>query len=481
MAFEALAISKLTKEALAKEFGYKLMSDSQQLYMATALSGVDVFVKARTGTGKTLGFLIPTLEAVFKYSGEYPIKALILSPSRELAQQTADEATRLLRFNKGYAIQLVTGGKKVTVANASKRLLHGKCDILVATPGRLQDHIDNLPGFTDALEGVQVVVLDEADRLLDAGFRPAIVKILSALGHSPRQTMLFTATVPAGVEAIAKEFMRPNFEYIDTVGEDANNMLKIVQEYVVLPIPRLGPALFDAVLAHRRVAGHKIIVFFNTAWMAHFMTALFHAAGMTDVLETHSRLSQGKRNAVAKKFADSSNLVLFASDVVARGLDFPDVTLVIQYGLTDASQYEHRVGRTGRAGKTGLGLLIIAEDKKNMLALLAALQVKSAATRSPAKSPDTRFSGATSLVMRSEDLLSKANRAFVASLGFYASNMKVLGWKAHVLVDNVMARFASLGLTAPTAIDENRLKKMHLAGVRFAPTSRRAATRSRGV
>ena len=472
MAFADLEISDDTKKALAEEFGYKLMSASQQLYMSMALTGVDVFMKARTGTGKTLGFLIPTLEVVIKHHSmsvrPYPVKALILSPSRELAQQTAREATRLLRFHSDYAVQLVTGGKKVTSANC-ERLLHERCDIMVATPGRLQDHIGNLPGFIDVLRGVQVVVLHEADRLLDAGFRPAIVKILSAIGKNPaRQTLLFTATVPDGVEQIARKFMRPNFKFIDTVGNDTNNLLKIVQQYVVLPIRRLGPALFDAVLAHRRVDEHKIIVFFNTAWMAHFMTALFHAAGMTDVLETHSRLSQGKRNAVASKFASASNLVLFASDVVARGLDFPDVTLVIQYGLTDASQYEHRVGRTGRAGKDGLGLLIIADDEHNMLALLKALRVKLAALRSPTKSLDMRFSEATKHVMGSDELRVKANKAFVASLGFYASNAKVLGWTPQVLVNNMLARFASLGLTAPDSVDKKRLGKMHLAGVRFS-------------
>ena len=467
--FADLPISQHTKDALRNNFGYEFLSKPQGLYMDTALSGADVFVKARTGSGKTLGFLIPMLEVITKYKGPYPVKALILSPSRELATQTYNETKKLLPSET--CTQIVTGGNNPNTER--KELTHSPCSVLVATPGRLEDHMENLPGFVDALQGISVVVLDEADRLLDKGFEPAIKRILGALSATtPRQTLLFTATVTDNVQKIASAFMRKDYKFIDTVGKEENSHKKIIQEHLVLPVGSIVPALHHVVSAQKAAnTTHKIIVFFNTAWMASFMAKLFRAAGMKGVLEIHSRLSQPKRNSIAAQFSKGSGLVLFASDVISRGVDFPDVTLVIQVGLTDASQYEHRVGRTGRAGKTGLGLLIIGEDEGVMLKTLDKIPIKPSTTDSvitggltPGKpvSMHPDLSKATGKVKDDPDLKSAANKAYSASIGFYASKMNMLKLAPESLMSGLRSRFASAGLSDPAHIAESTLKKMKM-------------------
>eukprot|EP00798_Chlamydomonas_sp_ICE-L_P002298 gene2298-8586_t len=217
-AFADLDVLPDIKRALVEVFRYEFMSKPQAKYIGATLDGKDVFVKARTGSGKTLGFLIPTMQAVLRYRGPYPVKALILSPSRELARQTMDEKSKLSRFCTHMCVQMITSG---TNAGAErKRLLSKPCDDMVHA------------------------------------LYQAIVKEQTADPH------------------------------------------------------------------------HKIIVFFNTAWMAHFMAELFRAASMPDALGW--RLSQSRRNRIAEQFGRSNGVILFASDVIARGIDFPDVTMVVQ-------------------------------------------------------------------------------------------------------------------------------------------------------
>jgi ATP-dependent RNA helicase MSS116 len=305
------------------------------------------------------------------------------------------------------------------------------------------------------MQRVHVVVLDEADRLLDSGFLRDIKVILGALNPHHR-TLLFTATVPEGVAEIAKAYMRPDFVYVDTtIGASPSPRTKVIHEYAVVPPSHIFATLAHAVVKHRRSdTAHKIIVFFNTAWMAHFAAKLFQSLGMHDVMETHSRLSQSQRNAVAAKFAQGRGVVIFASDVIARGIDFPDVTFVVQVGLTDPTQYEHRIGRTGRAGKTGRGLLIIGDDEKVILEKLGKFSMKEMPGSAPGLAVKTL----------DKELNNAANKAFSASLGFYAANTRVLKWTPQALVNAVKARFASMGLPKPDPIPANRLAKMHLKG-----------------
>ena len=470
--FADLPIDAGIRRALAEVFRYEYMSKPQAMYMLPALSGKDVFVKARTGSGKTLGFLIPAVESLLRRqvpAGK--IRALILSPSRELADQTRREAERLLKFLPQLGAQMVIGG--VNQKQERARLARERCDMLVATPGRLQDHIESTPGFKERFDALQVLILDEADRLLDMGFAPAIRRIISIMPQV-RQTLLYTATVPAGVQQVADAFMRKERVFVNTAGEDGDegkpSHARIKQESMVLPIPQLLPALHGILMKKRqeRPRDHKIIVFAPTALMAQLLSELMRVAGMPEALELHSRLSQGQRNAVTQAFAKGTGMVLFASDVIARGIDFPDVTLVVQLGLTDVQQYEHRVGRTGRAGKSGEAVIILGDDAESRLLndlKKAGMQITPAATSNASSSDPLLTAAIKRLGTPGSELNRTARRAFSASLGFYNSHMKRLGWKPVDMVAAVIARFRAAGLTETPAIAGSTLSKMHLRGV----------------
>ena len=470
--FADLSIDANIRRALADVFKYEYMSKPQAMYMAPALSGKDVFVKARTGSGKTLGFLIPAVESLLRRPAQAgKIRVLILSPSRELADQTRRESERLITFTPNLGVQMVIGG--VNQKQERARLARERCDILVATPGRLQDHIDNTPAFKERFDSLQVLILDEADRLLDMGFAPAIRRIVSILPPT-RQTLLYTATVPAGVQQVADAFMRKERVFVNTAGEDGEegkpSHERIKQESLVLPIPQLLPALHSILMRkrHERPNDHKIIVFAPTALMAQLLSELMRVAGMPEALELHSRLSQGQRNAVTQAFAKGKGMVLFASDVIARGIDFPDVTLVVQLGLTDVQQYEHRVGRTGRAGKSGEAVIILGDDAESRLLndlRKAGMQITPASTTYASTEDPVLQAAMRRLGTPGSELNRTARRAFSASLGFYNSHMKRLGWKPVDMVAAVIARFRAAGLTETPAIQGSTLSKMHLRGV----------------
>jgi ATP-dependent RNA helicase MSS116 len=498
-----------TLRALTEVFGYADMSDSQTAYLPAALAGSsvddskDLLVRASTGSGKTLGFLVPTLQRISGASvratrsapaGIRPIRALVLSPSRELAEQTRVEAAKLATFHRGLGVQIVIGG--TSMGGDRARLAKAPCDLLVATPGRLLAHIEETPGFAARLKGVRVLVLDEADRLLDMGFEPAIRRIAAALSAPEhRQTLLFTATVPRGVREVAAAFTRgaEKLEFVDTSngsrrsGNPAAVNARIRQEAVVLPVGSLVPALHRIVAAHlAKSETSKIIVFITNAVTVQLMAALFRASGFASALEIHSRLDQNKRNAADRAFRERPSGLLFASDVAARGVDFPGVTLVIQLGIADSAEnVVHRVGRTGRGGRSGEALMLLCDDEKPVLdALLApplsmpiALSDRASSSISagvasgdvvpPAPELQRVFESIRTGPEGSEggNLRKLACKAFVASLGFYNTHAKRrLRWTKPDLVRNVAARFAAIGVPGWCPVETKTLRKMNLDG-----------------
>lgn len=497
-----------TLKALGPDgFGYATMSAAQSTYLPRAMEDPsrDLLVRASTGSGKTLGFLIPTIQRIVEwktkksassstassplFAGAPPL-AIVLSPSRELADQTKREALRLVQFHASpkIGVQLVIGG--TPTSKDRRRLATEPCDLLIATPGRLQEHISDTPGFAEALrKSVKILVLDEADRLLDMGFEPAVRKIAAALPPaSPangRQTMLFSATVPDKVKSVALAFSRPDkLDFVDAGGPRASARNRgVVQQLAVVPVASIFPVMHRVLSAHidETNGQHRIIVFVATARMAEAAASLLRASGWPDALEIHSRLSQGQRTAAERAFSASPGKILVASDVVARGIDFPDVTLVVQMGIASSKeQYEHRVGRTGRGGKTGHALVVAGDDEVVALQAMGldtlpsppwasmgsrpskASQSLSVVPPALAKAIDAVHTGRNAALKR--DLC----RAFTASLGFYNTHLKTLRWTREALVANMLARFAALGVSFDSAasnacsVDPKTLKKMHL-------------------
>jgi len=448
-------------------FAYENMSEVQSKTIPVALNGTDVFGKAKTGSGKTLGFLIPALQRLHLHKTQPGrIGVLVLAPTRELAEQTRKEAEKLLTFMTGRGVQCVIGG--TNIKQEKNRLRTQPCDVLVATPGRLLDHLSEQE-FASRMAGVSVVVLDEADRLLDMGFQPDIKKILTFLPPKDRrQTLLFTATVPEGVRAIGTAFLRPDHTFIDVVLEDDQASPALISHHhLVVPRNNVFSALAN--LVNLRQATDKIIVFFSTARMAQYAAALFRQAGLAQTLEIHSRMSQPGRTRSIAAFSHCTTGLLCASDAIARGIDVPDVTLIIQVGHTDAVQYEHRVGRTGRAGKEGQGIWLIAGDESSLVLppVKAKIPIQPLAQdiASLLSAPlSLRFAQALKDVMNNRELKDLAGKAFAANLGFYASHMRALRWDKAEVASKDIGQLASMGLTEVPPIEAKILGKMGMRG-----------------
>ena len=370
--------------ALRESFRFEFMSKVQDATLDGLLRGEDCFAKAKTGGGKTLGFLVPALDRLLKSGAAGragTIGILIISPTRELAQQILEEAKTLASFLR-VRVDCCIGGTNI---NGERGRFKGRdglpaLDILVATPGRCVDHIETSPGFPEALGRAQVLILDEADRLLDMGFEKEITRIQGTLPKG-RQTFLFSATVPEPVKSVAHRLLKVGYPMVDTVGkEDTATNPQVTQEVMVLDQTSVFPAL-ARVLAH--IAGsnprHKTVVFLTTARMTGYVATLFERAALPNpyapggppirlgVVEMHSRKSQSQRNQAAERFRAGSGLVMFSSDVSARGMDYPGITEVIQVGLTDRESYIHRLGRTARAGREGAGLLLVSDYEARVL------------------------------------------------------------------------------------------------------------------
>ena len=423
------------------------------------LQGLDVLARAKTGSGKTVAFLLPSIEAMLK--GPPPqrgdVSCLILSPTRELASQIHEEAKSLLTFHN-FNAQVVFGGTNIN--SERNRMNNNACDFLVATPGRLIDHFQT-SNLAPRVARLKVLVLDEADQLLEMGFKPSIDKILSFIPRE-RQTLLFSATVPKQVQNIAANALRPGYAYVDCVGEeDSATNLQVTQWLTVAPLDDHLHLLVQLITGHQQqVPDHKVICFFPTARATQLAAELFVALGKP-VTEIHSRKSQGHRTKAADKFRDAKSGVMMSSDVSARGLDYPDVTLVIQVGLPSSrEQYIHRLGRTARAGKTGEGLLLLAPHEAFFARQLKDLPISDA----PAQ-VDPNTAHVVSQALARVDVRTK-EQAYVAWLGFYNGSCGKMGWSKEVLVQNAN-RYALevLGCPGLPGIMKKTVGMMGLKGV----------------
>jgi len=291
------------------------MTQVQHESLPEILKGHDVLVKAKTGTGKTLGFLVPSIEVLLKAravqrgGGEQP-RILILSPTRELAQQIQQEATNLCTHHKIGSVLLVGGTNMNTDVRNLKRQGEGNNDIIVATPGRMLAHLKETPGFADQVKNVKVYIMDEADRLLDMGFKRDIDQITNYLNQrnsqvfGKRQTLLFSATVAPEIREIARTSLLPGYKIIDTVGEEVEQTHSHVPQKVVqVEMDRQLRVIIELIEQHKaqNPDGHKIILFFPTARQTGYYASVFNSIGL-ETLEIHSRKSQGARTKASDLF-----------------------------------------------------------------------------------------------------------------------------------------------------------------------------------
>ncbi|KAH9625236.1 hypothetical protein KSS87_004517, partial [Heliosperma pusillum] len=461
--FDQCAVSPLSLKAI-KDVGYEKLTMVQEATLPVILKGKDVMAKARTGTGKTVAFLLPSIEVVTKTppaaldKKRPPILVLVVCPTRELASQAAAEANSLVKYHPSIGVQVVIGGTKL--AAEQKRMKAHPCQILVATPGRFRDHLENTAGFATRLMGVKVLVLDEADHLLDMGFRKDIEKIVAAVPKQ-RQTLLFSATIPDEVRQICHIALKRDYEFINTVEEGTGEThSQVRQTHLVAPLEDHFSLLYAMLKDHiSDDVNYKVLVFCTTAMVTRLVADLLGELNL-NVREIHSRKPQSYRTRVSDEFRKSKGLILVTSDVSARGVDYPDVTLVIQVGLpSDREQYIHRLGRTGRKGKEGKGILVLAPWEESFLNSIKDLPISKATP--PMVDSDLRRKVERAL---SNVEMKNKEAAYQAWLGYYNST-KMVGRDKNRLVALANEFSRSMGLDNPPAIPKLVLGKMGLKNV----------------
>ena len=348
--FEELGLSAQLTKALA-ENGFKAPFPIQETAIPLILQGKDVVGQAHTGTGKTAAFGLPILQQI-KPGG--PVQVLILAPTRELAVQVTDEINRFAKYT-GIKSVTIYGGQSI---NLQLDKLRRGVQIIVATPGRLIDHIKQ---GSIILDDVRFVVLDEADRMLDMGFIDDIKFILFYVNED-RQTCLFSATIPPEITRLADEYMRQNkIEHV-RLNEEEITLETIDQSYLVVEEREKFKHLTDFIRRNQN-AKSQTIVFAATKQRADRLAYKLRQEGFSAVT-IHGDLSQKQRDYAMHKFKKGAEDILVATDIAARGIDVPAIGNVINYDVPeDPNVYFHRIGRTARALGEGKAISLVSNDR----------------------------------------------------------------------------------------------------------------------
>jgi len=404
MSFDTLGLNPALLQALT-DSGYTTPTDVQSRAIPPALEGKDLMVASSTGSGKTASFVLPGLQRILAARGDntkrrekgmvYGPRILVLAPTRELAMQVDKAATVYGKHVQGLRVTTVVGGVPY---GAQLKALRGPLDILIATPGRLLDHLQSGKAI---LENVEMLVLDEADRMLDMGFIDDIRTIADQLPQE-RQTVMYSATFAGHVGRLAQDLLRDPQRIEVTSHTDTHE--NIEQRLHWADNGAHKNALLDHILTERDM--EQAVVFTSTQrdadWLADRLADMGHA-----VASLHGGMPQGRRTRVLQGLRNKQLRVLVATDVAARGIDVPTISHVINYGLPmKAEDYVHRIGRTGRAGRNGLAVTLAERMDTGMIrriqqfttqnipvATIVGLEPKSPEPRMFAARPEGKFGG----------------------------------------------------------------------------------------
>ena len=359
--FDQLALAPATLQNL-EQLGYTQMTPIQAASLPLTLAGQDLIAQASTGSGKTAAFGLPLIERLQSAgSPSTAIQAVILCPTRELADQVTQEIRRLARARQNVKVVTLCGG--VALRGQTVSLEHG-ADVVVGTPGRILDHLER---GSLSLAGVNTLVLDEADRMLDMGFFDDIAKVVRQCAKD-RQTLLFSATYPEGIAKLAAQFMRAP----QTVKVEAQHSAHKIRQiyYEVSESQRLDAV--SKLLAHFRP--ERTLAFCNTKQQCRDLVAVLQAQGYS-ALALFGELEQRERDQVLVQFSNRSCSVLVATDVASRGLDVEGLEAVINVDVTpDAEIHIHRIGRTGRGDAEGLALTLASMDEMGSVGKIEVIQ-----------------------------------------------------------------------------------------------------------
>jgi len=358
--FEARLIEGI--EAL----GYENATPIQEQAIPAILAGKDLIGSAQTGTGKTAAFLLPIIQKIISVPHDDAIKALVIVPTRELAQQIDQQMEGLSYFTPVSSIP-VFGGTDGASFSREKQALTNGADMVICTPGRMIAHLNM--GYVN-LSSLRYLILDEADRMLDMGFYDDIVKIISFVPAN-RQTLCFTATMPKDMRELARKILNTPVEINIAPSKPAENILQLAYlVYDTQKIPLVQYLLND--LRHR-----SILIFCSTKSSTKQLSASLKKLQM-NAEEIHSDLEQTDREKVMNRFRSHELNILVATDIVSRGIDIEDIDLVINYDVpNDGEDYIHRIGRTARAQAKGAAITLINEKDQGKFAVIENLLGKS--------------------------------------------------------------------------------------------------------
>jgi ATP-independent RNA helicase DbpA len=433
--FGTLPLSPATLANL-QQLGYVSMTPIQAACLPPALLGKDLIAQAQTGSGKTAAFALALLANL--NPRRFAVQTLVLCPTRELADQVTTEIRRLARAEDNIKVVTLCGG--VPLRGQLATLDHG-AHIVVGTPGRIMDHLERGSLQLDALN---TLVLDEADRMLDMGFFDDIVKVAKQCPKE-RQTLLFSATYPEGIAKLAAQFMRDP----QTIAVQSQHSSAQIEQrwYEVSEKERLH--VVSQLLLHFRPA--STIAFCNTKAQCRDLVAVLQAQGFS-ALALFGELEQRERDQVLVRFANKSCSVLVATDVAARGLDIASLAAVINVDVTpDPEVHIHRIGRTGRAGESGLALNLASMDEMGYVGRIEQLQKRESdwhpvselvpTSKEPLQPPmaTLHIQGGRKEKIRPGDVLG----ALTADLGYtreQVGKINVNEWSTYVAVDRAIAQ-----------------------------------------
>ncbi|NWI92762.1 DDX10 helicase, partial [Pitta sordida] len=407
--FSDFPLSKKTLKGL-QEAQYRVVTEIQRQTIGLALQGKDVLGAAKTGSGKTLAFIVPALELLYRqqWTSADGLGVLIISPTRELAYQTF-KVLRKVGKNHEFSAGLIIGGKDLK--EESERIHH--INMLICTPGRLLQHMDETSYFYAS--DMQMLILDEADRILDMGFADTMNAIIENLPKK-RQTLLFSATQTKSVKDLARLSLKdPEYVWVHEKAK-FSTPATLDQHYVVCELQQKVNMLYSFLRTHLK---KKSIVFFASCKEVQYLFRVFcKLQPGLPVLALHGKQQQMKRMEVYTCFVRKKAAVLFATDIAARGLDFPAVNWVIQFDCPeDANTYIHRVGRTARYKEGGEALLVLLpSEEKGMVEQLAQRKVPISEIKiNPEKLTDIQ-KRMQAFLAQDQELKDKAQRCFVSYL-----------------------------------------------------------------
>ncbi|KAJ3121012.1 hypothetical protein HK098_004075 [Nowakowskiella sp. JEL0407] len=470
-------LSSETSLALKRIFSFESMTPVQHAVLSKLPIKQDLLVRARTGTGKTLAFLIAAIESLDPKlvtlsasnqvlrprPGVVSLSSLtsivVISPTRELALQIASEARNLLKYHPFNVATLVGGESKGMQINMLQR---NGAHVIVATPGRMIDVVHTLPELARSLKNTSVFVLDECDSLLDMGFSKEINEIMKFLPED-RRTFMFSATLSKEIRETAHFSLARNYLTIDTVpANEVPTHAKIPQSYVISPFSQFIPSTIQTIRKHRKaVQTPKIIVFCPTTSLTNLFSSILRNITTLDfnVLEIHSKLDQKRRSKVSDIFRKAiTPTILVTSDVSARGVDYPGVTLVLQLFATKHDAYIHRIGRTGRAGKSGEGVIILTPMERSMLQILKDVPITKNTEIVPASAAEEEDSKMIRQALKQALRENDSNEAAQGFLSYLMNNSRSLGISKQSIgsaVDQFSTEF--LGLEEPVQLDSDVL------------------------